>query len=83
MNRIVEVGAAVLTTIVGVAALAVLVSKNANTANVLQAGGQAFSGALTAATGPVTGAQTNSMSLGGLNFGQMGFGGPLSPSLGY
>lgn len=41
--------------IVGVATLAVLVSKNANTAGVVQSAGQAFSGALSAATGPVMG----------------------------
>lgn len=41
--------------IVGVAFLAVLVSRNANTANVLTATGNAFSGALAAAEGPVLG----------------------------
>ena len=45
----------VLTAIVGVAIIAVLVSKGANTSGVLQAGGQAFSSALGAATAPVTG----------------------------
>lgn len=49
--------------IVGVAIVAVLVSKNANTAGVLQSAGQAFSQSLSAATGPVTG----SSSLGNLN----------------
>lgn len=42
--------------IVGVATLAVLVSKNANTSGVIQSAGTAFSGALNAATGPVSGA---------------------------
>lgn len=42
--------------IVGVAIIATLVSKKANTAGVIQAAGSAFSGALGAATGPVTGA---------------------------
>lgn len=41
--------------ITGVAILAVLVSRNANTAGVLKAGGSAFAEALRAATGPVTG----------------------------
>jgi hypothetical protein len=41
--------------IVGVATLAVLVSRNANTAGVIGAGGKAFSDALRAATGPVMG----------------------------
>ena len=46
--------------IVGVAILATLVSKKANTAGVIQAAGTAFSGALNAATSPVTGASTGS-----------------------
>lgn len=45
----------VLTAIVGVAIIAVLVSRNAQTPQVLQAGGSAFAAALGAATGPVTG----------------------------
>lgn len=43
--------------IVGVATLAVLVSRNANTSGVISAAGNAFSGALRAATGPVSGGQ--------------------------
>lgn len=45
----------VLTAIVGVAIIAVLVSKNANTSGVIQAGGSAFSSALGTALSPVTG----------------------------
>ena len=45
----------VLLAIIGVAILAVLVSRNAQTANVLTAGGSAFSNILSAAEGPVTG----------------------------
>ena len=45
----------VATAIVGVAVIAVIVSKQANTAGVLQAGGQSFATALGAATAPVTG----------------------------
>lgn len=41
--------------IVGLAVVAVLVSRQANTANVIRAGGQAFSGSLLAAISPVTG----------------------------
>ena len=41
--------------IVGLAIVATLVSKNANTAGVITAGGRSFSGALTAAEGPVAG----------------------------
>lgn len=47
--------ASILTAIVGVAVLAVIVSKNANTAGVLTAGGTAFASALGAAEAPVTG----------------------------
>ena len=45
----------VLTAIVGVAILAVLVSKQAQTPQVIKEFGNAFSGSLRAATGPVTG----------------------------
>lgn len=44
------------TAIVGLAIIAVLVSKNANTAGVIQAGGSSFSQAITAAVSPVSGA---------------------------
>jgi hypothetical protein len=54
----------VLTGIIGVATLAVLVSKNAQTASVIGAAGTAFSGALSAATAPVTGSSAG-LSLGG------------------
>jgi hypothetical protein len=45
----------VLTGIIGVAIIATLVSKNANTSNVIQSGGQAFSQSLSTALSPVTG----------------------------
>lgn len=45
----------VATAIVGVAIIATLVSKNAQTANVLGAGGKALATSIQAATGPVTG----------------------------
>lgn len=47
--------ATVLTAIVGVAILAVLVSKNSQTPTVIKEFGNAFSGSLRAATGPVMG----------------------------
>lgn len=50
----------VLTAIVGVAIIAVLVSKNANTAGVVTAGGSAFATDLAAAVSPVTGGAGNS-----------------------
>ncbi len=55
--------------VIGVAILAVLVSRNAQTPQVLGAAGSAFSNVLSAATGPVTGnsaAPVNSISSGGL-----------------
>lgn len=45
----------ILTAIVGVAIIAVLVSKNANTSGVISAGGSAFSQDLSTALSPVTG----------------------------
>jgi hypothetical protein len=60
-EKIVTIGVA----IVGVATLAVLVSRNANTAGVIKAGGSAFSEALRAAVSPVTG--------GGLGSGMNNF----------
>ena len=55
MNQIWSGVVAVLMAIIGVAILSVLVSKNANTVGVLQAGSQAFSGALGTALSPVSG----------------------------
>lgn len=45
----------VATAIVGLAIIAVLVSKQAQTPQVIQAGGSAFASALTAATNPFSG----------------------------
>jgi hypothetical protein len=81
MDRLTEGIVTILTAIVGVAILAVLVSSRSNTAGVLGAAGSAFSNALSAATGPVTGAtarpvnSTGGMfSLGNLNLpGAMSF----------
>jgi hypothetical protein len=50
-EKLVTIGVA----IVGVATLAVLVSKNANTSGVIKSTGDAFAKALGAATAPVTG----------------------------
>lgn len=49
--------------IIGVAVIAVIVSKNANTSQVIQASGGAFAQALSAATAPVTGAGFSGASL--------------------
>lgn len=69
MDRLTEAVVTIGTAIIGVAILAVLVSKRSDTANVLTASGKAFSGALGAATAPVTGAAP----AGGGGFGS-GFG---------
>lgn len=62
----------IVTAIVGLAILAVLVSKNANTSGVIQASGSALASDLQAAEAPVTG----SSGLGGFsdigNFGMTG-----------
>jgi len=56
----------VLTAVVGVSIIAVLVSKNANTAGVLTAGGSAFSSILKTAVSPVSGGSgIGSLSLSG------------------
>lgn len=45
----------VIVAIIGVAIIAALVSKNANTSGVLSAGGSAFSGILKSALAPISG----------------------------
>lgn len=74
-DQLITAVVSVLLAIVGVAMIAVLVSRNANTAGVLQAGGSSFSQALGTAISPVTGTgftsgQTFSGFGGGLNIGQ-------------
>jgi hypothetical protein len=53
MNEITSTVATVAVAIIGVATLAVLVSKNAQTATVIESAGRAFSGALGVAVSPV------------------------------
>jgi len=55
MNNAVGAIVTIATAIVGVALLAVLVSKNAQTPQVLTSAGNAFSSAITAAVSPITG----------------------------
>jgi hypothetical protein len=50
---------AILTAIIGVAIIAALISKNAQTPQVLQAGGNAFSSILKAALSPITGGSSS------------------------
>ena len=59
----------VATAIIGLAIIAVLVSNNANTSNVIGSAGQAFSGALAAAEAPVTGASNGMVSMNGMGQG--------------
>ena len=54
MNNITTATVTVLTAIVGVAILAVIVSKNANTSQVIGSAGKAFASIIGAAVGPVS-----------------------------
>jgi hypothetical protein len=58
---------AIGTAIVGTATLAVIVSKQANTSQVISAGGNAFATALEAAVSPVTGNMPSTNLIGGYN----------------
>lgn len=55
MNSTISAIVQIATAIVGVAILAVLVSRQANTSGVIKSAGDAFSGALTAAVSPIAG----------------------------
>jgi hypothetical protein len=55
MGKLGEQAVVVALAIIGVATLAVLVSKNANTANVISSIGNAFNSSLKAATSPISG----------------------------
>lgn len=71
--------------IVGVAVLAVLVSRNSNTAGVIGAGASGFSQALATAEGPVTGYVPAAGAFGGMGTGYGGFGiggGVMEPGAG-
>lgn len=72
----------VLSALIGLAILAVLVSRSAQTAQVITSAGQAFANDLSAAVAPVTGAsaQINTGS-GGFGFG--GFSGQGAPIAGF
>lgn len=55
MSNAMEQVVTIAVAIVGVATLAVLVSRNSNTAGVIKSAGDAFSGALRVAVSPVAG----------------------------
>lgn len=58
----------VVTAIIGVAILAILVSRQSATTDVLRAGGDAFSGILGTALGPVMGGGGGRVTIGGRGF---------------
>ena len=60
--------AAIFAGITGVAIIAVLVSRNSDTAAVITAGGNAYSSSLAVALSPITGGNSNSFSRGGAQF---------------
>jgi PRD1 phage membrane DNA delivery len=68
INGVFSIGAA----IVGLAVLAVLVSRNANTQGIIGTTGSAFSGALAAAEAPVTGTAPAAGGFGGYNMFSFG-----------
>lgn len=72
MSQTQEVIVTFITSIVGVAIVAVLVSQRSNTAGVLQAFGGAFSQSLGVAVSPVTGGGGSSLSIPSFNVGGIG-----------
>lgn len=70
MNQLVNSMTVLLSAIIGVAILSVLVSKNAQTSQVIQAGSSGFASILGAAEAPVTGSSISGFSnTSGLDFG--------------
>lgn len=61
MNQLVNSVTVLLSAIVGVAILSVILSKNSQTASVIQAGTKGFGSLLTAAEGPVSGSSLSSL----------------------
>ena len=76
MNTFVEAIVTIATAIVGLAVVATLVSKKAQTPQVIQASGSAFSNAIGVAESPVTGTSVNlNLSYPGSDLsGSFGFG---------
>lgn len=71
MNSGVEAIVTIATGIIGLAIVAVLVSNKAQTGSVLGAAGSAFANALSAATGPVTGATAAPVNSSGSGIGSL------------
>lgn len=59
MDRLTESVVTIVVAIIGLATLAVLVSKNANTAGVIGAGGRALGGLIGVAVSPIAGGGNN------------------------
>ena len=74
MNHLGEQVTAILTAIVGVAILAVILSRNSNTSNVIASAAEGFSMALGTAVSPITGAGGGSFGVGGFNANYAGGG---------
>lgn len=80
MNQITEAGASIALALVGVAIVAIIISRKSNAAGVISALGASFSNALGVAVSPVTGAPVAGLTgigsmgtfMGGLN-GQIGY----------
>lgn len=70
MSELTHATVSIALAIVGLGILAVLVSRNANTAGVLGAAGSAFSGAIQAAEGPVLGSSVGQINM---NLGNIGY----------
>lgn len=68
MNNIMKEIGVIAAGIIGLAIIAVLVSRNAQTGNVITSAGRAFSGAIGAAVAPVTG----NSSIGSFGAGNLG-----------
>lgn len=68
MNELWQGVVTIAVAIIGVATLAVLVSKNANTSGVINSAGNAFAQALGAATAPVSGNSMGMLSMPSLSF---------------
>lgn len=69
MNNALSSVVTIAVAIVGLATLAVLVSKNANTSGVIGAAGSAFSQSISAAVSPLTGGGGFALNSGFSNFG--------------
>lgn len=83
MNNALESIVTIATAIVGLAIVAVLVSNRAQTGNVLGAAGSAFANALSAATGPVTGAAATPNVSAGSSGGMFNIGSLQLPSINF